>query len=832
MNPVLDWFENTRGWQPMPFQREAWDAFAAGESGLVNAPTGMGKTHAVWLPNLMRWCDEHPDRAGWTEMKPVAGTLLWITPLRALANDTAATLAEPVDELGLPWSIELRTGDTSSTVRKRQRTRLPSALVTTPESLSLLLSYSDARRHFRALRCVVVDEWHELMSSKRGTQTELCLARLRQWNPSLQTWGLSATLGNLEQARDVLLGSSDPGRLIRGEDHKQIAIDTLEPDDVERYPWAGHLGIKLLPKAIDAIEAGNSTLLFTNTRSQVELWFEALVKARPDWLGQVALHHGSLDRKLRKQVEDLLRAGKLKCVVCTSSLDLGVDFSPVDRVIQVGSPKGVARLMQRAGRSGHQPGAVSRIIGVPTHSFELIEFAAARDAAERRDIESRPPLDRPLDVLVQHLVTVAMGGGFEAWAMLEEVRSTYAFADLTDQEWQWCLDFITRGGPALTAYPQYARVVELGDRRYGVASARIARTHRLGIGTITSDSAIKVKFLSGRTLGTVEENFVGYLKPGDRFVFAGHLLELVRVRQMIAYVRKAKGRKATVPRWQGGKSPLSTQLADAVRQRFRLAREGVLDAPEMRHVEPLLRRQAEHSVIPNPDELLIETTKTREGWHHFLYPFLGRLVHEGLGALIAHRLTREQPRSINITVNDYGFELLCADPFDLAPDGWRNVLTSDALLDDLLACIDTTQLARRQFREIARVAGLILPTFPGESRSSRQLQASSDMFYDVLTDFDPGNMLLDQARREVLERQLEVRRLREALDRLNDQTIVPVTLERLSPLSFPLWAEHLREQHVSSEKWGDRVRKMAMSLETQSDPPRTTKRRKRSSANA
>lgn len=829
---MLDWFENVRGWTPAVFQREAWDAFAAGASGLVNAPTGMGKTHAVWLPNLMRWCDEYPDGGAWSDTKPPAGLVLWITPLRALANDTAATLSQPVEELRLPWSIELRTGDTSSAVKKRQRTRLPSALVTTPESLSLLLSYADAERHFRKLRCVVIDEWHELMSSKRGTQTELCLARLRRWNPALQTWGLSATLGNLRQARDVLLGSStDTGCLIRGEDHKEIAIDTLQPDDVERYPWAGHLGIRLLPKVIEALEAGNSTLLFTNTRSQVELWFEALIKARPDWLGQIALHHGSLDRKLRKRVEDLLRAGKLKCVVCTSSLDLGVDFSPVDQVIQIGSPKGVARLMQRAGRSGHQPGAVSRIIGVPTHSFELIEFAAARDAAARRDIESRPPLDRPLDVLVQHLVTVAMGGGFEAEAMLDEVRSSYAFAGLADREWQWCLDFVTRGGPALTTYLQYARVVER-DGRYAVASQRIARTHRLGIGTITSDSVIKVKFVSGRTLGTVEEGFVGYLKPGDRFVFAGYLLELVRVRQMIVYVRKAKGRKATVPRWQGGKSPLSTQLADAVRQRFHLARQGVLDAPEMKHVEPLLQRQAEQSIIPNPDELLIEAIKTREGWHHFVYPFFGRLVHEGLGALLAHRLTRQQPRSINITVNDYGLELLCADPLDLSPDDWRGVLSSDALLEDLLACIDTTQLARRQFRAIARVAGLILPTFPGESRSSRQLQASSDMFYDVLTDFDPGNMLLDQARREVLERQLEVKRLREALERLKEQTIVPIALQRLSPLSFPLWAEHLREQHVSSEKWGDRVRKMALALEEDDVEPRPGKRRKRSSANA
>ena len=823
MHPrILDWFK-TRGQAPFDFQRRTWAAHAAGRSGLVHAPTGTGKTLAVWLGPVSAWLQEHE-----ATRTPPPLTVLWVTPLRALASDTAQALQTPLSDLGIPWTVELRTGDVSSTTKSRQRQRPPSALVTTPESLSVLLSYEGAAATFAHLQAVIVDEWHELMGSKRGVQTELGLARLRHFRPNLQTWGISATLGNLEQARDVLLGSaSRDGVLISAANDKRTVIDTLIPPQIERFPWAGHLGVKLVDAAAAAIEQARTTLLFTNTRSQAELWYQALLRVRPDWLTSVALHHGSLDRDVRSEVEAKLAAGELRCVVCTSSLDLGVDFRPVEQVLQVGSPKGVARLMQRAGRSGHQPGATSRVLGVPTFAMELVEFAAARDAAEAGRIEARAPLTLTLDVLAQHLVTVAMGGGFTAADMLAEVRSTHAFAGLTDEQWGWCLDFVRRGGSALRAYPQFARVVEQEDGRLVVASPRIAKFHRLGIGTITSDAQVQVRFMNGRTLGGVEESFITRLRRGDRFVFAGQLLQLVQFREMSAFVRKASGSKATAPRWNGGRAPLSTKLAEAVRARLDAARRGIYDGAEMHAARPLLELQKQASMLPAPHELLIEEVADRDGHHRFLYPFAGRAANEGLGALLAHRLTLQLPRSVVVTANDYGLELLCPDPLGLDEPTWRALLSLDGLADDLLACVGGSALARRQFRDIARVAGLILPSFPGQPRPARHLQASSELFFDVFSEFDPGNMLLDQARREVMDKQLEVARVRAVLEMIAGQTLRRVALPRLSPLGFPLWADRLRQQHVSTEDWTRRVERAAAKLEAEAaKAPVATRKRK------
>ncbi|HYE02154.1 MAG TPA: DEAD/DEAH box helicase [Phycisphaerales bacterium] len=913
---VLAWFAD-QGWTPFEFQRAAWEAFARGESGLINAPTGVGKTLAALGGPLATWMDAPdpgPPGAGpggtggevrpEVAPEPVRGTagerarrgraqtaplyLLWLTPMRALANDSAQSIAHAVKGLGLGarWSVETRTGDTSATLRARQKERLPTCLLTTPESLSLLLSYPDARERLASVRAVVVDEWHELMGTKRGTQTELALARLRAFAPGLRVWGLSATLGNLGQAMDVLMGRPGIGTLVRGVVPKDVRVETVLPDDIQRFPWAGHLGLKLLDKVLAAIEgrldlatgavtpaeavadgtaaatgasapAPRSTLLFTNTRSQAENWFRAIVTSRPEWVkaGAVAIHHGSLDRGLRERVEDRLRAGQAKVVVCTSSLDLGVDFSPVDQVIQVGSPKGVARLLQRAGRSGHRPGAPSRVTCVPTHALELIEFAAAREAIARGEMEAREPLARPLDVLVQHLVTVAAGGGFRAGELLEEVRGTYAYRDLSQEQWSWCVDFVVRGGPALTAYPRYCRVApalvraappavaagqgpcppapalpsEAGDGNgplYTVASPAIARLHRFSIGTITSATSMVVK-LGTRTLGTIEESFIGRLAPGDKFVFAGRFLELVRVRGLIASARKAKGPGGAVPTWDGGKMPLSTQLADAVRRRMDEARDDVYASPEMRSVRPLLEVQRRWSHLPGPGELLIERVRTRDGRHLYLFPFEGRLVHEGLAALLAYRLAARRPMSVTSTANDYGMELLLAarapedeweiDPFTLDEAGWRRVLSTERLVEDLLECLGATRLARRRFRDIARIAGLVVQGFPGAPRPVRHLQASSELFFDVFTQFDPENMLLDQARREVLQEQLEVRRMVRALERIAGWKIVIFDPPQISPLAFPVFADRLRENHVSTEKWADRVAKMVLRLEAEAD---------------
>ncbi len=825
---VLDWFEG-RGWKPFDFQIQAWDAYLAGESGLIHSLTGTGKTYAAWMGPLMEWMGEKLQKE-WPSAPPPSLRVLWITPLRALAADIAEALSSPVKALGLPWTVELRTGDTSATIRKRHKKRLPTALVTTPESISLLLTWGDSARSFQDLRLVVVDEWHELLGNKRGVQTELALARLRSLRPGLQVWGLSATLGNLQTALAALIGTGNgnqrwsgkvggktagQGRLLQGSIHKSIKIDSILPTNIERFPWGGHIGLTLLPQVLDVIQGAKSTLLFTNTRSQAERWYQAILEARPHWAGVIALHHGSLDRHLRNWVEENLRVGKLRCVVCTSSLDLGVDFTPVDRVVQVGSPKGVARLLQRAGRSGHQPDAVSRVTCVPTNAFELVEVAAARDAAGKSQIEARMPFDKPLDVLIQHLMTVAVGGGFNAHELLAEMRSTYAYRELTDTEWEWALDFVSRGGKALKGYPEYNRLKN-NNGHYVVANNGVARRHRLSIGTITSDAAVTVRYAKGGKLGTVEESFISRLRPGDRFIFGGKTLELLRIREMTAFVRKAKDPATAVPRWHGGRMPLSTELAKSVRGLLEKTRLGLFHEVELEAVRPILELQTTWSKIPATDELLLERLKTREGYHLFFYPFEGRMVHEGLAALFAYRISRIKPISFSTVANDYGFGLLSPDisPLQQALD--EGLLLPINLLTDISGSLNAAELAKRHFREIARVAGLVFQGYPGKGKPMRQLQASSGLFYEVFSQYDPDNLLLLQARREVLELQLEKTRLSQALERLSRSRLAVVEPEHPTPFAFPLLVERMRGR-LSSEKLSDRVRRMQVSLEKRAD---------------
>lgn len=807
---VESWFAG-QGWAAFDFQRQVWEAYRDGKSGLIHSATGTGKTYAAWMAVLVHALAER-------QIKPKGLQVLWLTPLRALAADTAAALHAPLEPLGLEWVVETRTGDTSSTTKNKQRERLPSALVTTPESLSLLLSREDSEQIFSGLQCVIVDEWHELISTKRGVQAELGLARLRHWNPELKTWGISATLGNLHEAMETLLGADVPveqGVLVQGEIPKEVIIDTLLPDEIDRFPWAGHLGTRMLPQVIQALEESKSALLFTNTRSQTEIWFQAILDAKPEWKGQIEVHHGSLDREYREGVEQGIKMGKLRAVVCTSSLDLGVDFSPVDRVLQVGSPKGVARLLQRAGRSGHQPGVASRVTCVPTFALELIDVAAIRKAAREGKIEARDPVERPLDVLVQHLVTIALGGGFEPQELLREVRSTRAYHGLTDAEWMWALDFVTRGGTALRAYPEYHRVVER-DGRFVVEDNGIAKRHRMSIGTITSDAAMNVQYVSGGRLGTVEESFIARLNQGDKFVFAGKPLLFVRSREMTAYVKPAKSIKGAIPRWMGGRLALSGQLSSAIREELEDASYGVLDSPEMEKVGPLLALQAKWSKIPKADELLIERVKTREGHHIFIYPIEGRLVHEGLAALFAYRISRIQKITFTVACNDYGLELLSADEADLDRAIELGLLGNkyldSNLLDDIAASLNASEMAKRQFREIARVAGLIFQGYPGAHKPMRQIQASSGLFYDVFARYDPQNMLLHQAQREVLEKQLEQSRMARTLERLSTVRILITTPSKPTPLAFPILVDRLRNT-VSSQTVSERIESMALRLE-------------------
>lgn len=793
------WFSK-RGWQVAEFQRRAWAAYADGGSGLIHAPTGTGKTLAAFGGPLLeaRACDE-PLR------------LLWITPMRALASDTAGSLQRCCEELGVGWRIERRSGDTPRSQRLRQRQRLPTVLVTTPESASLLLSHADLIPQWRSLRGVVVDEWHELLGSKRGVQTELLLARLRELAPGLRTWGLSASIGNLDQACEVLVGPNGKGQILRSDASKPFEIRSLIPDPVERYTWSGHMGLSLLPRVAELLDGAASTLVFTNTRAQAERWYEVLCMARPE-LG-IGLHHGSLDARLRAAAESGLRDGSLRCVVATSSLDLGVDFSPVEQVIQIGGPKGVARLLQRAGRAGHQPGALSRVVCVPTHALELAEFAAARRALQAGTLEPRRPLTGCLDVLAQHVVTLALTGSLRADQIHAQVLATHAYAGLPENQWQWLLEFLSQGG-RLSAYPQFHKVqTRAEDGVLVVPDARIAQRHRMAIGTITADSAVRVKYLNGADLGTVEESFIAKLRPGDGFVFAGRSLRLVRVQDMTAFVRAGSAAQA-LPRWTGGKMPLSSTLADWLLRGF-AGSAGPDNPPELRALAPLLEIQRQRSAMPAPGRLLVERLHSRDGAHLFVYPFAGRHVHEGLAALVAGRLSREQPLTATLTANDYGFEVLVpALPADCNPERLRTWLSPERLDEDLAASLNAAEMAKRRFREIARIAGLVFEGPPGRAaKSTRQIQMSSGLLYDVLVRYDSDNLLTGQALREVLEQQLEYRRLRETLLALQHWQLDWVEIPQLTPFAFPLWAERIGSR-LSSEDWRDRVRRMTQRLES------------------
>ncbi|MEM6272050.1 MAG: ligase-associated DNA damage response DEXH box helicase [Bacteroidota bacterium] len=809
LQPAVDWMRDQE-WKPFPFQKETWRAYLAGKHGLLNAPTGSGKTYALALGILLEYFKRHPQR------KPAKRgpglQCIWITPLRALSKEIEQAIGRACRGMGLEeWRVETRTGDTPSNVRQRQNRRMPEFLITTPESLHVMLANKGYAERLKTLRAVVVDEWHELIGSKRGVQVELGLSRLRAICPELRSWAISATIGNLDEALDVFLGSGpaqDQVAVVRYHKKKKIELRSVMPDEIEKFPWSGHLGVKLLPKVIPIIMQSRSSLVFTNTRAQAEIWYQQLLAAAPELAGIMAMHHGSISRELREWTEDALRHEKLKAVVCTSSLDLGVDFAPVETIIQVGSPKGVARFMQRAGRSGHQPGATSRIWFVPTHSLELIEGAALRDAIEENHLEARRPMIRSFDVLVQYLVTLAISDGFRPGVLIEEVRSTHAFASLSDSEWIWLLDFVTTGGESLYAYEQY-RKVEVEDGVYQVNDKRIARRHRLSMGTIVSDAVMKVKYMTGGYLGTIEEYFVSKLTPGDVIWFAGRNLEFVKIKEMQVLVRRTKQKNGRVPAWLGGRMSFSSRLSEVLRRKISEAAAGDRSDPEIEKIRPLLEFQAQRSGLPSEKEVLVELFSSREGHHCCIYPFEGYYVHEAIGALIAYRMSLLQPISFSIAVNDYGFELLSEKPIPLEEALDNDLFTTEHLDEDLRASVNSTELARRRFRDIAAIAGLVFQGYPGKSITDKHLQASSKLFFDVFSEHEPGNLLLQQAYEEVFTDQLEEIRIREALERMTNDQLFITFPERPTPMAFPIIVDRLR-QRLSSEKLSDRIERMQL----------------------
>ncbi len=865
--------------EPFTFQSGTWQHIINGESGLVNAPTGCGKTFSVFLGALIDFINKHPD--DYQIQKKIGLKLLWITPLRALAKDIGRAMEEVIGELGMGWKIGIRNGDTDIAERNRQKKQMPEVLIITPESLHLLLAQKGHAEFFRSLHLIAVDEWHELLGTKRGVQVELAISRIVGLTPQPpllaergscisesrmypMVWGISATIGNLEEATSVLIAplsarrgvGGEASQIVKADMNKQIEVESILPDEIEKYPWAGHLGIKLAYKLIPIILESKTTLIFINTRGMSETWYQTLLNVCPELAGSIALHHGSIDMELRTWIEENLHKGTLKAVVCTSSLDLGVDFRPVETVIQVGSPKGVARFLQRAGRSGHSHDAISKIWFLPTHSLELVEAAALKNAMAQDVVESRQPMMLCYDVLLQYLNTLAISDGFVPESTYDEIVSTHCYKDLSQEEWRMILYFITQGGQALQQYDEF-RKIEIEDGIYRITSRKVAMRHRMHIGTIVSDTMMKVKFMTGGYIGVIEEYFISRLEPGDVFTLAGRHLEFVMIKDMTALVRKSNAKKSIVPSWQGGRMPLSANLGkmlratlDSVSQSAVGSRQSTVSIvtpsvaegrqsapdsyrdgsqqiigsspltihhspltkhPELEILRPLFDLQEELSHVPKENELLIEQIETKDGFHLFVYPFEGRLVHEAMAAILAFRISRIHPITFSFAMNDYGFELLSDQPIPVDDTNVYELFTPDDLLNDIQRSVNSTEMARRKFRDIAVIGGLIFQGFPGEQKKARHLQASASLLFNVFSEYDPHNVLLRQAYQEVLDQQMEEVRLRDMLNRIQHSNIVIRFPQQLTPFCFPIKVDSMRED-LSSEKLEDRVRKMQKQL--------------------
>ncbi len=820
---ILSWF-TMNGIRPFEFQEETWDHIIQSHSGLVNAPTGCGKTFSVFLGAIIDFINEHPDTYLVKSHNHLR--LIWVTPLRALAKDIGRAMVEVIDALGMQWKVGIRNGDTEMSERQKQQRQMPEILIITPESLHLLLAQKNYPEIFKYVKILAVDEWHELLGSKRGVQVELAISRIAHLRLTTETysfslWGISATIGNLEQGMEVLVSPirdkiKESPVIVSAKLNKRIEVESIIPDEIEKYPWAGHLGIKLVNKIIPIIEKSRTTLIFINTRGMSERWYQEILNAAPELAGAVALHHGSIDMELRLWVEESLHTGKLKAVVCTSSLDLGVDFRPVETVIQVGSPKGVARFLQRAGRSGHQPGELSKIYFLPTHSLELVEAAALKSAMKQNFIENREPMLLCFDVLIQYLGTLAIGEGFYPDMIFGEISSTYCFREIKMEEWQQILHFITEGGQALQQYDEYKKV-EVINGLFKINGRRIAMRHRLHIGTIVSEAMMKVKFLSGGFVGVIEEYFISRLNPGDVFTLAGRNLEFMMIKDMTAIVKKSNAKKSIVPSWNGGRMPLSANLGLMLRKKFNevhqlLLSDGSPDTDiELKVLKPLFELQASLSHVPKENELLIEQIETGDGFHLFVYPFEGRLVHEAMAALLAFRISRILPISFSFAMNDYGFELLSDQPIPLDDSNVYEIFSDENLTKDIQRSVNSAEMARRKFRDVAVIGGLIFQGYPGDYKKTRHLQSSAGLLFNVFSEYDPHNLLLRQAYHEVMEQQMEEVRLRNMLGRIANSKIIIRFPEKLTPFCFPIKVDSMRED-LSSEKLEDRVKKMQQQL--------------------
>ena len=799
LNRVRGFFAK-RGWEPLAFQERTWQAYLSGKSGLLQVPTGAGKTYAAVLGPLAEMLDE-----------PKPGLkLLYLTPLRAVARDIEAAIQLAVGELEPSLRVESRTGDTKQSVKRKQLTNAPDILITTPESLSLMLSYKGSAKLFKNLRCVIADEWHELVASKRGTQVELGLARLRSLRPELRIWALSATIENTEEAAQAAVGLGVKPKLIKAKLKRETVIESVLPEKISTFPWAGHLGSVMVTPLLEILEIERSTLIFTNTRRQAERWYQLLIAALPKHADKIALHHGSVERKVRESIEAGLKAGTTRWVVATSSLDLGVDFQPVERVVQIGSPKSVARLLQRAGRSQHSPGGTSDVLFVPTNVLQLLEVNALREAIKAGVVEARRPQSKPYDVLAQHLVTLACGDGFVPDDVLAEVRTTAAYQTLTQAEFDAIMQVAEFGGSSLSAYPDFHRIEYKVDKdgvgRYHISSRKLAGRHRMSIGTITSNTSISLKFTNRRNIGTVDESFMAKLKPGDVFLFGGYRLEFVMMQDATAIVRKSKRNTTSTPSFGGASLPLSDLLGKYLLREFERGQSPRRRPPEWDALRPVLETQARLSKLPSSKEVLVERVNTREGKHVFLYPFEGRGVHEGLAALLALRMAKKIEGTFSFAVDEYGLEILASKDYPLDEVFTADLFTPEGLAAELREGVNMSELARRQFRGVAQVAGLVFSGYPGSRKTGRQLQISTQTLYNVFREYEPHHPLLKQAEREVLESLNEVR-LGETLNRLGSLPLTITTPKRPTSLGFPLVVTRLRSK-LTNETLMTRLERM------------------------
>ncbi len=801
--PFAGWFA-ARGWTPRDHQLALIDKAREGRSVLLVAPTGAGKTLAGFLPTLVDLATRAP-----AELDLAGLHTLYVSPLKALAVDVARNLEAPVSEMRLPLRIETRTGDTPAHKRARQVARPPHVLMTTPEQLALLLAHRDAAALFGGLKRVVLDELHALVTSKRGDLLALDLARLHRLAPGLSAVGLSATVREPDDLRRYLVPQTTPdgeatGALadlvtVTGGARPRIGI--LEAD--KRLPLAGHTAMASIPAIFAAIAAHKMTLVFVNTRMQAEFVFQELWRINEDGLA-IALHHGSLDAGQRRKVEAAMVAGRIKAVVCTATLDLGIDWGDVDLVVNVGAPKGASRLMQRIGRSNHRLDEPSQAMLVPANRFEIMECRAALDAVEEAAQDTPEARIGALDVLAQHVLGMACADGFRPDDLYAEVTSAAPYADLTRARFDAVVDFVATGGYALKSYERFAKIRAGADGKLRPATPRIAQQYRMNVGTIVEAAMLKVRLgrapkpgrpvLGGRVLGEVEEYFAETMVPGDTFIFAGEVLRFEAVSgNEVIVTRTAPGTDPKIPSYAGGKFPLSTFLA--ARVRAMLADPAEWDRLPAQLTE-WLETQRRKSLLPGASDLLVETFP-RGGRHYLVaYPFEGRPAHQTLGMLLTRRLERARLRPLGFVCNDYGIAVWCLSDMTAAVSQGRlsldDLFAEDMLGDDLEEWLAESALMKRTFRYCAVIAGLIERRFPGQEKTGRQVTMSTDLVYDVLRRHQPDHILLEAARADAATGLLDIRRLAQMLARVRGR-IVHKPLEHVSPLAVSVMLEIGRE---------------------------------------